>query len=159
MKNKWENYAIKDGKIKSSYIREYCNRSPKRQAREASCGNRLLQGGESSEEEIIIDACITNDEWISNVLRTQNESGRKENPSETHQEGRQGVPRSDQGRCETQETNRKEDGEEKMKKQTEMERKRESKGEKMHEKKEKMHEKKEKMHEKKEERKEHKKKK
>lgn len=50
MKNKWENYALKDGKVQSSYIREYSSRSPKRQAREASRCNRLLEGREDPRE-------------------------------------------------------------------------------------------------------------
>jgi hypothetical protein len=55
MKNKWENYALKDGKVRESYIKEYSSRSPKRQAREASGRDRILESREEqpkAEEEI-----------------------------------------------------------------------------------------------------------
>lgn len=83
MKNKWSKYALKDGKIQSSYIREYSSRSPKREAREASCRNRLLQSGEKQEEEVKlvyrppvqyepkINPTILNDAWVINLKGTE----------------------------------------------------------------------------------------
>ena len=80
MKNKWRNYALKDGKIQSSYIREYCNRKKVRKTREASCSNSLLESGQKSFQEPIgfyeepsfnledVHPWITNDEWIVNIL-------------------------------------------------------------------------------------------
>ncbi len=50
MKNKWENYAFKNGKVKSCYQREYCNRKKCRKTGEASGGDSLLQGGEVQPE-------------------------------------------------------------------------------------------------------------
>jgi len=117
MKNKWSNYALKDGKVQSSYIREYSSRSPKRQAREASCRNRLLQSGEKQPEaekevelvyrepthyRVNVDPIILNDAWVVN-LRKQDESSREEDVGEAHQQGRQGIQSSDQGRCEAEE--------------------------------------------------------
>jgi len=52
MKNKWGNYAIKDGKVKSSYIREYCNRKKIRKARETSDCDSFLQSRKEQKEEI-----------------------------------------------------------------------------------------------------------
>lgn len=83
MKNKWSKYALKDGKIQSSYLREYSSRSPKREAREASCRNRLLQSGEKQEEEVKlvyrppvqyepkINPTILNDAWVINLKGTK----------------------------------------------------------------------------------------
>ena len=76
MKNKWRNYALKDGKIQSSYLREYSSRSPKREARETSCRNRVLESGEKQDQEEIklvyrppvdplpLDNKILNDSWV-----------------------------------------------------------------------------------------------
>lgn len=50
MKNKWSNYALKTGKVQSSYIREYCSRSPKRKAREAGSSHSIQQSREEQEE-------------------------------------------------------------------------------------------------------------
>ena len=174
MKNKWRNYALKDGKIQSSYIREYSNRKKVRKTREASnCDSNEQSGKEQEEiEELIrppippaisdlleeevdwlgkivelkedpiprhpdaekevqliykppthhkvgINPIILNDAWVVN-LRGSNETSREENPSETYQEGRQGVPSSDQRRCEAQERNTKiQSGEKKVKKEKE----------------------------------------
>lgn len=134
------NYALKDGKVKESYIREYSNRSPKREAREASRCNSLLQSGEGKEEveaKIAQTPLITNDEWVFRT-RSTHENIREENPLETHQEGRQGVSCPDKGRCKTQESNHEiKTGEEKVKeKVTAKERKHEAKEGKAYEKKE-----------------------
>lgn len=84
MKNKWSNYALKNGKVQSSYIREYCNRKKIRKTGEASnCYSNEQSRQEQSkaqEEEIEVN----------------NESIRKENPLETYQEGRQRVSKSNQ---------------------------------------------------------------
>ncbi len=158
MKNKWSNYALKDGKIKESYIREYSNRSPKREARETSSRNSLQQSWKKQEEiEMIIrpelPLCLKEIidkeiEWYGKVLEIKeqvvyigdenHESSREENPSETHQEGRQGVSCPDKGRCETEKTNPKiQNGEKKVKeKVTAKERKHEAKESKAFEKKE-----------------------
>jgi hypothetical protein len=117
MKNKWRNYALKDGKIQSSYIREYCNRKKVRKTREASnCDSNEQSRKEQSKDEeevklvhrgpehyrIGVNPIILNDAWVVN-LRKQDESSREEKPSETYKEGRQGIQVSDQGRCETEE--------------------------------------------------------
>lgn len=128
MKNKWRNYALKDGKVQSSYIREYSNRKKVRKAGEASNCNSNEQSrqeqSKAQEEEIEVN----------------NESIRKENPLETYQEGRQGVSESNKRRCETQETNNQiKTGEEEMKekeKVTKKEKKHEAKETKAYEKKE-----------------------
>jgi hypothetical protein len=135
MKNKWRNYALKDGKVQSSYIREYSNRKKIRKAGEASSGNSHEQSRQEqpkTQEEIGVN----------------NESIREEEPLETYQEGRQGVSQSNQGRCETQETNNQiQTGKEEMKEKekiTKKEKKHEAKETKAYEKKE---DKKEKMSE------------
>jgi hypothetical protein len=74
MKNKWSNYALKDGKVKESYIREYSNRSPKREAAKASGRDCIQQSGKIQEE-----------------IRTENERIREENIVETYQQGQQGI--------------------------------------------------------------------
>lgn len=130
MKNKWSNYALKIGKVQNSYIREYSNRSPKREAREASRRDSILESWESQEE------VNTGD---------KNESSREENVSQAHQEGRQGIQESDQRcersnqrRCEITETDQKIQVKEKHMKEkvTPKERKHEAKEGKAFEKKE-----------------------
>jgi len=134
MKNKWSKYALKDGKIQSSYIREYSNRKKIRKTREASNRDSLQQSGQEqpkAQEEVKlvqrgpeyyrvdVNPIILNDAWVVN-LRGNNEASREENPSETHQEGRPRVQGPDQRRCEAQETNPKiKSGEEKVKKEKE----------------------------------------
>lgn len=39
MKNKWSRYALKNGKVKSSYIKKHSNRDQIRKATKASCCN------------------------------------------------------------------------------------------------------------------------
>lgn len=146
MKNKWRNYALKDGKVKESYIREYSNRSKSRKAAEASSSNSLQQSGQEQEEVNLVfreppyyktgvNPIILNDAWVVNLRKTD-ESSREEDPSETHQEGRQGIQSSDQGRCEAEETNPGNQRKEVMKKQTAKERKHEARETKSYEKKE-----------------------
>lgn len=50
MKDKWRNYALKDGKVKDSYIREYCNRKKIRKAPEASDSHSVEQSRQEQEE-------------------------------------------------------------------------------------------------------------
>lgn len=50
MKNKWSNYALKDGKIRESYLRERIGRDKKRKATEASSSNSPEQSREKQEE-------------------------------------------------------------------------------------------------------------
>jgi len=124
MKDKWRNYALKDGKIESCYKRERQNRDGTRKAAEASCGNSLKQSGQEQEEVKVSQS------------RKIDESSREKEPSETHQEGRQGIQSSDQGRCEAEEANPGKQRKEVMKKQTAKERKHEAKETKAYEKKE-----------------------
>jgi hypothetical protein len=146
MINKWRNYALKDGKVKESYIREYSNRSKSRKAAEASRCNSFQQSGKEQEEVKLVfrsppyykepvNTVILNDAWVVS-LRETNESSRKEDPSETYKEGRQGIQESDQRRCETEETDTLKQGEKRMKKQTVKERKHEARETKSYEKKE-----------------------
>ena len=87
MKNKWSNYALKDGKVQSSYIREYSNRSPKREAHKASGRDRVLESREEQKPEeevklvyvepthyqVKVDPIILNDAWVVNLNRGQDE--------------------------------------------------------------------------------------
>lgn len=50
MKNKWSNYALKDGKVKESYLRERIGRDKNRKATEASSSNSPQQSREKQEE-------------------------------------------------------------------------------------------------------------
>ncbi|MFI0477767.1 MAG: hypothetical protein ACH349_01390 [Candidatus Rhabdochlamydia sp.] len=117
MKNKWSKYALKDGKVKSSYIREYSNRKKIRKTGEASNSNEQSWEKQAQEEIKLIykppmnilpdiNSRILQDAWVINLKET-NENIREENPIETHQEGRQRVQSSDQGRCEVEEGNTK----------------------------------------------------
>lgn len=69
--NKWRNYALKDGKVKESYIREYSNRSPKREAAKASRSNCIQQSGEEQEEIVIKgDEDMAKDKnWIAGAIK------------------------------------------------------------------------------------------
>ena len=87
MLNKWRNYTLKDGKVKSSYQREYCNRKKVRKTGEASSGNSHEQSRKiQTKEEVVY------------------ESVREEKPLEAHQEGYEGIQKPDQGRCAAEET-------------------------------------------------------
>lgn len=94
MKDKWGNYAIKTGKVESSYKREYCNRKKVRKAPEASDCNSTKQNRKGKEEiETSIQLygkCVLLTEDVI-YIGDQNEIVRKENPVETHQQGQQGV--------------------------------------------------------------------
>lgn len=134
MKDKWRNYALKDGKVQSSYIREYSNRKKIRKTGEAGNCNSLQQSRQEqpkAEEEVKlvqsgpeyyrndVNPMILNDAWVINLRKT-NEERREENPSKTYQEGQQGVSSSAQGRCEAEKRDLKiQTGEEKMKKEKE----------------------------------------
>jgi len=81
MKDKWRNYALKDGKIQESYIRKYSNRSPKREAREASRRDCLLQSGEEPEEyQITTRPMILNDAWVINLRMKDEQRSNTERP-------------------------------------------------------------------------------
>lgn len=100
MKNKWSNYALKDGKVKSSYIREYSNRKKVWKTREASnCNSNEQSGQEQAKEEVEL--------IYKPTIKESNENIREENTIETHQEGRQGIQESNQGRCKTKKRNSK----------------------------------------------------
>lgn len=125
MKNKWSNYALKDGKVKESYLREHIGRDKKRKTAKASSSNSPEQSREKQEEVKV------------SQLKVNNEASRKEEPSEAYKEGRQGIQISDQGRCETEETNHEiKNGEEVMKKETMKHKKHEASETKAYEKKE-----------------------
>lgn len=75
MIDKWRNYALKSGKVQSSYQREYCCRKKCRKAGEAGDSHRNVESGkEQTKEE------VGNHEVI-----------REEIPPEAHQERQQGV--------------------------------------------------------------------
>jgi hypothetical protein len=97
MKNKWGNYSLKDGKVQKSYVREYSSKSPRLQLKEEKLVYKPTQPrpGEISPK-------ILEDAWVIN-LRNTDESIREEDVGEAHQQGRQGIQESDQGRCETEE--------------------------------------------------------
>ena len=118
MKKGWDRYAEKRH-IKKGYFRKYRNRSESGQASKTSDCDSIQQSRESPEEEIGVE----------------DESIRKENASEAFEEGRQRVPESNSGRCETQEENSFQTKGEKMKKQSK-EKKHEMKESKAYEKKE-----------------------
>ncbi len=92
MKDLWSKYALKDGKVKSSYIREYSNRSPKRETRKASGSYSILQGREVQKE--IKCPELFQEAWVIDI-RPKDESIREENVSEGHQEERHKVEEID----------------------------------------------------------------
>lgn len=107
MKNKWENYALKDGKVKESYIREYSSRSPIRKLREGAINSRADKGRESQDcSRGIVAQCPVSgtqpdsegqtrsftpghqtgeNERITNSLRGKDETSREEKLVEAHQ--------------------------------------------------------------------------
>ena len=121
------NYAPKVRKVEKGDLGKYRHGNPLRTPSEASCSNSLQQGGESKKEE---------------VKGTQYEIIREKDVYQTHQERRQGIQESNQGRCEVEKTNTCKTQEEKMKKQSTKEKKHEAKESKAYEKKEDMKEKK-----------------
>lgn len=127
MKNKWENYALKDGKVKESYIREYSSRSPRRQLREGAINSRADKGSESQDcsRGIVAECPVSRtqhecprqtgsvtpsdppseNERITNSLRGKDETSREEEPVETYQQGQQGIQEPAEGRPEAEEGN------------------------------------------------------
>lgn len=89
MKNKWRNYALKGGKVKESYIREYCNRSKARKTSEASSSDSLCESRKNKEE----------------VKGSNYESIREKDIAETHQQGQQRIQESAEGRPRAEEEN------------------------------------------------------
>ena len=108
MKHKWRNYALKTGKIQSSYIREYSNRKKIRKTREASDSDRILESWPKQAEEV-----------INLTGKEENESIREEDVGKTHQERRQGIQIADKGRCQIEENNTCKTQGKKMKKEKE----------------------------------------
>lgn len=88
MLDKWRNYAIKNGKVKSCYQREYCNRKKFREAGETSDSNRNVEsrevqtkeeiGGKSNgQSEIGIRREIQISGEISSEVRSRKPRGRR----------------------------------------------------------------------------------
>jgi len=131
-------YGIKNRLEQKGYFFKYSDGSSGRQTREASRRDCVQQSREEQKE---VDPIL---EYGRHVLLTEdvvyigedNESFGKENPLETYQEGQQGIQESDQGRCETEETNTCKTKGGKMKKQTMKEKKHEARETKAYEKKE-----------------------
>ncbi len=82
MINKWRNYALKDGKIKGSYIREYSNRKKIRKTGASSNCNSLQQSWQNQEEVKLvyrepthykakIDPSILTDAWVINLSKKE----------------------------------------------------------------------------------------
>ena len=125
MKNKWENYCLKDGKVQSSYIREYSSLSPrKRRYLDGKIDSRTRERVESenSPRGIVAECHLprTQPDYtgqtgsvetaVSEVkipenpsIRGQDETIREENPVEAHQQGQQGIQEPAEGRSEAQE--------------------------------------------------------
>lgn len=89
MKNKWENYSLKDGKVSNSYIREYSCKKRKRRG-DANDGRndgrndrRDDLGGERSDKQDNSTSSILD---LSTVSRQQSESGRKDSNIEQNDE-------------------------------------------------------------------------
>lgn len=139
MKNGWDIYATKKRLKQKGYFRKCKNRGSSRETSKASCCNCIQQSREVKEE---VDQSYGKVVWLTGeeefiYIGEENESSREEDVSETHQEGRQRIQESDQGRCETEKTDivktKRKVG---MKKQTIKERKHEAKETKAYEKKE-----------------------
>jgi len=150
MKKGWDRYATKKRYIQKGYLRKYRNGNPSWKTPETSCSNSVQQSRQSQKEEVVELSGISGQledplmEYGRVVLLTEdvvyigkeNESHREENTPEAHQEGRQGIQESDQGRCEIEETNISKTKRKKMKKQVAKEKKHEAKETKAYEKKE-----------------------
>lgn len=91
MKNKWSNYALKDGKVKTSYIREYSNRKKVWKTGETGYRNCFQQSGEKQAEEEVklvyqepsqfrvkVDPIILNDAWVVNLRNKENKLYQKD---------------------------------------------------------------------------------
>lgn len=154
MKNKWSNYAIKDGKVKSSYFREYCNRKKVGKAGKTSnCNSNEQSGQEQTQaqkkvESVYseptyyvknIDPIILNDSWIVTLRGIDEEIGEK-NTVDSYQQGQQGIQATAERRSEVEERDSETfQREEKMKEKDKMtikEKKHEAKESKAYEKKE-----------------------
>ncbi len=160
MKNGWDKYASQKRIFQKGYFRKYRNRSQSGKTAEASSSNSVQQSREGQKEDELIRAiisstqvnfanieCKDDEEFLENLIQSLekqaqiikdglSESSRKEDVGQTHQEGRQGIQESDQGRCETEEANPSKTKGEKVKKQTAKEKKHESRETKAYEKKE-----------------------
>lgn len=81
------NYAFKERKLEKRDLVKYINRSECRQTAEASCGDSDEQSRKIKEE-----------------IEVKNEEVRKEDVGQTYQQGRQGISKSNQGRCKIEES-------------------------------------------------------
>ncbi len=124
MKDKWRNYALKSGKVKSSYQREYCNRKKCRKA------------GEAGNSNIHVESWKVQPEVKEEV--GSHESIREEKSAETYQQGQQGIQAAVERRPKASKRNLKiQAGEEEVKeKMTPKEKKHEANESKAYEKKE-----------------------
>ena len=124
MINKWRNYALKSGKVQSSYQREYCNRKKCRKERVSGSGDSHVESRE-----------VQTKEEVGN-----HEVVREENSVEAHQQGQQRVQEPAKRRSKAaQRDSEKQTGEEEVKekeKMTPKEKKHEAKEGKDYEKKE-----------------------
>ena len=154
MKNSWEKYLRKKRIGSKGYLRKYPNdilqqsrKEQKEEVKEYSC----RQGHQFNAEEATHSLCgglacpkcpvskrmgHIEKETVIIIKETQNENVREEDVGKTPQERRQGIQESDQGRCETEETNTCKTKGEKVKKQSAKEKKHEAKETKAFEKKE-----------------------
>jgi hypothetical protein len=126
MKNKWENYCLKDGKVQNSYIREYSSLSPKKQIHKDYYGKTNSRTDEKKEPEDsprrgVAECSLPGEQLDSNGqagsatssvqtventtrnVRGENESIGKEISVKTHQQGQQGIQEPAEGRPEAQE--------------------------------------------------------
>ena len=126
MKNKWENYCLKDGKVQNSYVREYSSLSPKKQIQKDHYGKANSRTGERDQPEDsprrIMAEChlpgtqsdsngqagslapsVPSAENTTSNLRGENEIVREKDSVETHQQGQQGIQEPAERRPEAQE--------------------------------------------------------
>lgn len=88
MKDKWRNYALKEGKIKKGYLRKHPDRNARGKTAKASYRYCVQQSRKEQEEKI----------------RKEHEERRESQDCEPFEEGRQRVSSADQRRSETEET-------------------------------------------------------
>lgn len=120
MKNKWRNYALKDGKISESYLRQHKDRDGTWKAAETGYCDSYVKSRKKQEK-----------------IRIENESIREKNFIETHQQGQQGIQVPVERRPTIEETNFiKQERKEIMKKATAKHKLHEAKESKAYEKKE-----------------------
>lgn len=140
MKKGMNHYATKNRFKQKGYFYKYSDGGSGRKAREASRCNSLQQSRKEQKEEIETQIQLYGKVVLltEEVIYTgeENESVREKDVGKTHQEGRQRIQGTDQGRCETEETNTCQTKGKKMKKQSAKEKKHEARETKAYEKKE-----------------------